>query len=380
MASEGADVVPSSAGPPDQNTGPPVHDLNIESTLRQLNTNMGTMTQLLTEVCARLPSGNIDASSSSRSPPGAGQERRRRRSVSISSAEPSEHENESRRKSRREEDCVSVHATDDDDVAQLLAEPPARATAPDNTNVAGEDELLTELVASLQEEVTKGPKVQQQLADIAIKRWGTKLQSDKISSILGKHPQPENCKEMAIGRVNPEIWAPLNAAKRNADLRLANMQQALQKATFAIVTTCDKLLAVKSQIDTKDIVTDSIDAIALVGHVVSEISSIRREQLRPSLKHEFQTICSKSVPPSSKLLFGDDLAKQIRDAKETSRIGLTVGAYTKHDGHRNRRRHNPYQGGRHDKSNKGSSRQSFLGRGYRSKAPSTRPRSNNGLP
>ncbi|KAK2553066.1 hypothetical protein P5673_025793 [Acropora cervicornis] len=164
------------------------------------------------------------------------------------------------------------------------------------------------------------------------------------------------------------------------------MQQAFQKATFAIVITCDKLLAVKSQIDTKDMVPNSIDAIALVGHVVSDISLIRREQLRPSLKHEFQTFCSNSVPPSSKLLFGDDLAKEIRDAKETSRIGLTVGAYTKHDGPRNRRHHNLYQGGRHDKSNKGSSRQSFLGRGYQrdgknhTPAPSTRPRSNNSLP
>ena len=43
---------------------------------------------------------------------------------------------------------------------------------------------------------------------------------------------------MAIKRVNPEIWSPLNAAKRKADLRLANMQQALQKTTFSIVTTC----------------------------------------------------------------------------------------------------------------------------------------------
>ena len=116
-----------------------------------------------------------------------------------------------------------------------------------------------------------------------------------MTSILGKHPQPENCEDMSIARVNPEIWAPLNAAKRKADLRLANMQQALKKATFAIVTTCDKLLAVKSQIKTKEMVTDSNDAIALVGHVVSEISSIRREQLRPSLKQEFQTICSNSV-------------------------------------------------------------------------------------
>ena len=131
-----------------------------------------------------------------------------------------------------------MHATDDDDDdVQLLAKPPARVTAPDNTNVASEDELLMELVASLQEEDTKVPKVQQKLADIAIKRWGTKLQSDKISSILGKHPQPKNCEDMAIGRVNLEIWVPLKAAKSKADLRLANMPQAFQKATFAIVTT-----------------------------------------------------------------------------------------------------------------------------------------------
>jgi len=259
-----------------------------------------------------------------------------------------------------------VHASDDD-VSQLLAESPVcAATVTDKQNTMAEDELLKELVASLQEEDRKGPRVQQQLTDIAIERWGNKLNSEKMTSILEKHPQPENCEGMSIARVNPEIWAPLNAAKRKADLRLANMQQALKKATFAIVTTCDKLLAVKSQIETKEMVTDSIDAIALVGHVVSEISSIRREQLRPSLKQEFQTICSNSVSPSSKLLFGDDLAKQIRDAKETSRIGQTVAAYTKRDCFRSHRRQNPYQSGRHDKSNKGGSRQSFLGKGYRS--------------
>ena len=54
------------------------------------------------------------------------------------------------------------------------------------------------------------------------------------------------------------------------------MQQALQKETFAIVTSCDKLLEMKTKIEAKEMVTDSIDAIDLVGHVVSEISSIRR--------------------------------------------------------------------------------------------------------
>ena len=244
MTSEHANIVPSNESPPDANTNPPGQGQNIESTLIQLNTNMGTMTQLLTEVCARLPTRDTDAHhegrSSSQSPPGTGLTRQRRRSVSLSSDESSEHEREPRRKSRREDDSISVHATDDD-VAQLLAEPSIPAKVTDKSDDANEDELLKELVTSLQEEDTKGPKVQQQLADIATKRWGNKLNSEKMTSILGKHPQPENCEDMVIKRVNPELWAPLNAAKRKVDLRLANMQQALQKATFSIVTSCDKL-------------------------------------------------------------------------------------------------------------------------------------------
>ena len=96
--------------------------------------------------------------------------------------------------------------------------------------------------------------------------------------------QPENCEQLNIPRVNPEIWATLNAFKRKADLRFAIMQQSLQKATFALLSTCNKLLAVKSQVETKEMLTDSVDAIALVGHVASELSALRREHLKPSLR------------------------------------------------------------------------------------------------
>ena len=177
---------------------------------------MGTMTQLLTKMCERLPTSGDrhEDRSSSRSPPGADEKREKRRSVSLSSD--STDEDEPRRKSRREDDTINVHATDD----ELLAESPVHATVTDKPADASEDELLKKLVEALQDEDKKGPKVQQQLADIAIKRWGNKLNPEKITSILGKHPQPENCEAMAIARVNPEIWAPLTAAAcRTRDFR-----------------------------------------------------------------------------------------------------------------------------------------------------------------
>lgn len=117
--------------------------------------------------------------------------------------------------------------------------PPGSSKVSDNAD--NEDALLKELEAALHDAEKKGPKIQLQFADIALNRRGKKLNAEKVSSILAKHVQSENCEELNIQRANPEIWATLNAFKRKADLRFANMQQLLQKATFALLSTCDKL-------------------------------------------------------------------------------------------------------------------------------------------
>ena len=81
-------------------------------------------------------------------------------------------------------------------------------------------------------------------------------------------------------------------------------------AVLAFESVGTFLLAVKSKVETNDMLTDSVDAIALVGHVVSELSALRREQLKPSLQPEFHTICANNATTTSNLLFGDDLSKQ----------------------------------------------------------------------
>ena len=105
--------------------------------------------------------------------------------ISVSSEDPSENDDyEPRCKLSKENDSLCVHTTDD--VAQLLVEPSvqAKATNKPSDNVS-KDEVLKELIATLQDEDKKGPKVQEQLADIAMKQWGNRLTSEKITSILG---------------------------------------------------------------------------------------------------------------------------------------------------------------------------------------------------
>ena len=145
-----------------------------------------------------------------------------------------------------DEDTSGIHTSNsDDEVNDLLNGSNLPGSSQVSDKADNEDALLKELEAALHDADEKGTKIQQQLASIALKCWGKKLTAEKISSILAMHLQPENCEGVNIPQVNPEIWATLNAFKRKADLRFTNMQQSLQKTTFALSSTCDKLLALK---------------------------------------------------------------------------------------------------------------------------------------
>ena len=262
-------------GSSSQINGPPGQTFNMEAAFLKISGEMGQMTTLLGRICEHLPI--TDARESNGPPP------------------------------------------------RLNVTEPGEAAAPN-------DELLTELSAVLTDEEKKVSKLTQQLADIVNKRWDNKLAPDKMNKILEKYAQPENCSAVTVTRVNPEIWARADAGQRKADLRLANMQQSLQKATFAKVLTTNKLVVIRNDPNSapphlNEMITNNIDAIALLGHVGHELSHFWREKLKPALKPEYHALCSSETNiASTKYLFGDDLAKQIRHANETNRIWKAVGS------------------------------------------------------
>ena len=137
----------------------------------------------------------------------------------------------------------------------------------------------------------------QQLADIATKRWGKKLSSDKLKNLLDKYKRPENCVDIKATKVNPEIWNQLNPNKRKVDLQLSNMHQVVRKVTFATLQTTNVLL--QNAFGSTNLITQSVDVVALLGHVNTQLAQFRREQIKPALKQEYSTICSAEVPLTS---------------------------------------------------------------------------------
>ncbi|EDO40134.1 predicted protein [Nematostella vectensis] len=219
---------------------------------------------------------------------------------------------------------------EDEEIEEFL-----KSTQPDtnegnpNENVPypGEDTFFEVLEADIEDEEAVCEAVNDRIAKIAKKLWGSSIAADRLKPLLTKHAKPQNCHEITVPRVNSEIWAKMPGFKRKADIKVANVQQTLQKATFSILQCCDSLLKQTKKADTTDNLSKAIDAIRLVGHATAELSHVRREQIKPVLNKEFASLCAKPGPDQDKcsLLFGEDLAKQIRDAKEMNSISKSLG-------------------------------------------------------
>ena len=98
-----------------------------------------------------------------------------------------------------------------------------------------------------------GAKIHQNLANIiGLKRWGIFPSSDKLKPLLGKHGKPENCADITVAKGNPKIWSQMNNFKHKDDLRLGNVQQALQKHTFGLLKSCDTLVPKQDSVSRKN--------------------------------------------------------------------------------------------------------------------------------
>ena len=82
----------------------------------------------------------------------------------------------------------------------------------------------------------------------------------------------------------------------------------------------------KAQFDTANETIASLgDVIALLGMASQEISMLRKYQVQSCLPKEVNSICSNENLASTNLLFGGDLDKALREAREFSKLGWGGG-------------------------------------------------------
>ena len=91
----------------------------------------------------------------------------------------------------------------------------------------------------------------------------------------------ESCPKLSVPLTNKDVFSQLSNTQKKADLRLKNLQKNVQKAAIALVQVTDNLLQDKGE--TKGMIENNLDAISLMGHSLQDISTMRRQKIKPFL-------------------------------------------------------------------------------------------------
>ena len=131
------------------------------------------------------------------------------------------------------------------------------------------------------------------------KKITTDYDLDQRKEILSKYKTPQNCDELYVPRINPEIWEKLKPFARKKDIKVSVLQDILVKVTSAISLVADDLLQSrerKSKPNYQVLISRLIDSIALLGHANKELSFKRKEALRPtSSQHAHEILNPKNI-------------------------------------------------------------------------------------
>ncbi|XP_070556039.1 uncharacterized protein [Ptychodera flava] len=237
---------------------------------------------------------------------------------------------------RDAESEIPMETSDDTDMDQLLEhvnedEGEEFGQAPADTGsgsiesqpeVEDDVSLLNELKELYEIEGECTPAINQSIADVVNKMLHSKLSDDNAKRKFEAYHRPQNVDNLAVTRVNEAIWTQLNKTAKSRDIRLQKVQTALTKGMIPLVMLLDKLIAGKNT-PIKEMRQLTGDALALIAHGNYELNLRRKELMRQEIHLKFRQLCGKSTP-ITKMLFGDDLSKQVKDMNETNRLSNNV--------------------------------------------------------
>lgn len=232
------------------------------------------------------------------------------------------------------DDALSLHP-DDEELELFLCEDEAEE----------EDDILVEIEKEIEEEKRKGPDINSKLANVVSSRFTSRLNEEAMKGKLEQYKLPQNCEAIAPPTLNQELLQTHVGLKRNArrdDARLVAVQRMISKATTAIARATDKLhnfsASCGKQVEVSEmkklanqVMGASLDAIAFLGNAQMDLSLRRKYQMIKDLPPDIRSICHQKIDRAdSDKLFGDDVTKLMKEAREAHRLSQRRGGGQQH--------------------------------------------------
>ena len=231
------------------------------------------------------------------------------------------------KKTRGDEEIVPNEAPVNSpvDVEGSLEQLLSKSSEIDTSSNEGKNEVLNCLKQDLQKEQLS-PDVDSELATIINSLIKDGLPEDKLQNKMNKYHRPGNCSHLAKVRVNQALWDNLPPTVRSQDLKLQKVQTSLFKGMCALTNTINIILNNMQSIPSgKDLFQVATDSFSFFANANTELNQRRRELIKPELQADYKYLCSSnSTLAVTDQLFGDDLAKEVKELTEVHRVGRQV--------------------------------------------------------
>jgi len=186
-------------------------------------------------------------------------------------------------------------------------------------------DAVREILAQTAPQTEYGDKLQEVVAT-SFSKITNPASMTLADELKARYKVPSNCKELAVPKVNTEVWTGLPQLVKAKDARSQHLQQHLSRALVAQAKATEQLLTLISKTKNSElqgILKVQMDSAMAVGLAMKEINLQRKQTLKPSLLQEYAGLASASLPVTE-YLFGDNLEASMKLVKSTSKIVRSV--------------------------------------------------------
>ena len=198
------------------------------------------------------------------------------------------------------------------------------------------DQWLDSLAQEFINEEVRSPPISDKLSGLLNGILSKRISDDKIKQKLEVYPAPQNVDGLTTPKVNPEVWGKLKADTRSRDVRMQKAQVRVTRGLSALAMLAEKITqaqVAKEPVDLHEALKLTLNSFALIANGNMEVSLRRREFIRPDLNFSYRELCSPATPITD-LLFGDELARVVKDINETNRMSSRFTGFSNRGSHR----------------------------------------------
>ncbi len=184
-------------------------------------------------------------------------------------------------------------------------------------------ELLDCLEGKVKKKNNVSASISPRLADLVQSVLKTGIEDKDLDKLMDTYARPENCPAVNVPKINQEIWDNVPADYRTQDVKVQKNLKPVVASMNPILILLDQALTAHQQGETLDpkqvfdCLSDSVNMLASGIHL-SNVS--RKDSMKPVIQHKFRRLCSGDKPVGDEFLFGEELAKEVKELDESSKV------------------------------------------------------------